>query len=210
MFKECIINGKKIEFRKWKVKDKKNLDKANTTIEKRKVIVYDCLKNIVPLDLDEFNYVLALIRDYSLHNEVTINIECEECSEGFNISESVENIVSFKDADYSPIDNIELSSIKNIKLYEENINNALTNMERYLIDFAFHIKSINGSDVSFEEAIQYIENLDVDIFEKIIQEWDKKKSRCIYMKEVTCPYCGKTHVYNLENMNGFFPNSWKF
>lgn len=209
MFKECTINGKKIEYRKWKVIDKKNLDKAISTIDKRKVIVYDCLKEPVPLDLDEFNCVLALIRDYSLHSDVSFDLECSECNEQFTYSKPVSEIVTFKEADYSSIDNIELGSVQNIELYEEKINNTLTNMERYLTDFAMHIKRINGSDVSYEEAIDYIENLDVDIFEKIITEWDKKKSKCLYEKEIICPKCGKSTLYNLENMPEFFPNSWK-
>lgn len=207
---EIQINGKKIEFRKWKVKDKKELDHATTKIEKRKIIVYNCLKDYIPLDLDEYNYVLAQIRDFSLHTDIDYTLQCD-CGETFNVSLPIKDIVTFKNADYSPIivDDVTIE-LKNIddKDYEVKINETLTTIERYILDFIFHIKSINGNELEIDKLLDYFDNLNIDTFEKIIDCWDARRSKCLYNKQIECPKCHKFVEYNLADMEGFFPKSW--
>ena len=58
---KLMFNGRTLHFRKWKVKDKFELDKAKTLSEIRKVLVYNCLDEHCILDLDEYNYVLFLL-----------------------------------------------------------------------------------------------------------------------------------------------------
>ena len=52
---ELELQGRKIKFRTWKLKDKEKLLKAKTNYEKKKVLVYDCLENPdTPLDYLEY------------------------------------------------------------------------------------------------------------------------------------------------------------
>lgn len=213
MYKEIVINGKKINYRKWKVKDKKNFDNAVSVIDKRKIMVYDCLENPIPLDIEEYNYLLCLIRDYSLNEDIHYSVECYNCDTLNEVNLQIQDIVSFKEMELTPIiidkTVIDLQHIKDINSYEETMTNSLSNLEKYIADLSFHIKSINSSDVSQTEVLDYIYNLDIDIFNKLIKEWDKRKNKCIYKDKFICPNCGKEIEFNFENIPNFFPESWK-
>lgn len=211
MLKNITINGKKIEYRKWKVKDKIKLDKCSKIIDKRKVVVYDCLTNKVNLDADEYNYVLSLIRDFSLHSDITFTIECPECGNVETITLPVSEIVSFREADYSPIVTdkliIVLDDVKDN--YEEIISSVNNKLEKYITDFMLHIKTVNGNTLTLEELNTFINDMDVDVFEKILFEWDKKKSKYSCVKDIQCSECKTLFACDLQNMNDFFPKSWK-
>ena len=64
---KIVIRDKTIEFRKWKVKDRKNLLQASNDVERRKALVYNCIKDQnIALDNEEFNFVLEKIRSVSV------------------------------------------------------------------------------------------------------------------------------------------------
>ena len=177
---DITINGRKIEFRGWKFKDKQELDKASNVIEKRKAIVYNCISDKkIALDIEEFNYLLYIIRNKSLSSKLSF------CGK--------ELVCNFKDADYKPI------------TVNDRINETITDIERFVLDFVFHIKTINSSNVSVDEALNFFEDMDVEIFEKIINQWDLMKSKFTYIVE--CPICSETH--NVFQNDEFFPKSWK-
>ena len=164
---DITINGRKIEFRGWKFKDKQELDKASNVIEKRKAIVYNCISDKkIALDIEEFNYLLYIIRNKSLSSKLSF------CGN--------ELVCNFKDADYKPITVkdiiIEVGHVSNRDDYEKRINETITDIERFVLDFVFHIKTINSSNVSVDEALTFFEEMDVEIFEKIINQWDLMKT----------------------------------
>lgn len=210
--KEIKFNNRTIRFRKWKVKDKKLLDSCKSEIEKRKVYVYNCLENPnEALDLEEFNYVLANIRDYSLSKPLEYEVTCS-CGETLDVTMLASEIVTAKNADYTPIAFgdviIELCNVRDQNLYEETVLGAVTMSERYISDFAMHIKSINSSDVDYKEAIEFIENLDVDVYENIFKKWEIQRFKCSFEHSVTCKKCHKETVYNFEDMKDFYPSTW--
>lgn len=193
---DITINGRKIEFRGWKFKDKQELDKASNVIEKRKAIVYNCISDKkIALDIEEFNYLLYIIRNKSLSSKLSF------CGN--------ELVCNFKDADYKPITVndiiIEVGHVSNRDDYEKRINETITDIERFVLDFVFHIKTINSSNVSVDEALNFFEEMDVELFEKIINQWDLMKSKFTYIVE--CPVCSETH--NVFQNDEFFPKSWK-
>lgn len=207
------INGRVIRFRKWKVRDKKDLDKCQTEVEKRRVYVYNSLENPQePLDLEEYNFVLANIRDYSLDDSFEYEVKCTHCGSTNNVSLRATDIVTFKDASYEPIlvDDIviELGPVRNQELYETVVIGAVTLSERYIADFAMHVTKINGNDVDYEDAIDYLENLDVSVYEKIFDQYETRKCRCSFTHNVRCNSCGKDDIYSFEDMKGFYPKTW--
>ena len=210
---EVKFNGRTIKFRKWKVKDKKALDLCKTETEKRKVYVYGCLDNPnEPLDIEEYNYVLSHIRDYSMSTPLEFSVKCS-CGEEFDVSLSASEIVTAVDANYDPIvvDDmvIELGNVRNQEMYEKIVLNSATMSERYISDFAMHITRINYNDVEYSDVIDFIENLDVDKYEVIFRKWDSQRFKCSFNHEVTCPKCKRKNVYNFEDMPDFFPSTWK-
>ncbi len=212
--KEIELNGKKIRFRKWKVKDKRNLDKAQTTPERRQIFVYDCLEDPnTPLDIEEYNYVLACIRDFSLHSPLEYSVECPSCHHKFSMGQTALQAVTPIFAKYELIEFkghiIEVGNVKNKKIYEEAVLKAATAVERYITDFALHIKKIDGSDVSnLDEIISFIEELDVDDYEYIFERWDEMRFKCNVIHPVVCPECKKVNDIDFSDMPTFFPASW--
>lgn len=208
--KELEFNNRKIKFRKWKVKDKKELDKCQNDVEKRKIYLYNCLETNTVLDLEEYNYVLTQIRDYSLDTELDFEVTCE-CGNTQNVSFRASDIVTYKNANYKPVIIgdicIEFGNVDDSD-YENIVINAQTMSERYISDLAFHIKKINGSDVQYEQCIEFIENLDVSLYEKLFEEWELQRFKCNFLHSIKCEKCGKETVYNFEDMKGFFPSSW--
>lgn len=214
MIKEIELNGKKIRFRKWKVKDKRNLDKAQTTPERRQIFVYDCLEDPnTPLDIEEYNYVLACIRDFSLHTPLNYEVECPDCRHKIQMGQTALQVVEPIYARYSLIEfkghSIEVGGIRDKQTYESAILKAVTAMERYITDFALHILKIDGNDVtSIEEVVAFIEDLDVDDYESVFEQWDSMRFKCNVIHPVECPECKKTHDIDFSDMPTFFPASW--
>lgn len=213
MLKELKFNNKIIKFRQWKVKDKKLLDTSKTKYDRRKVYVYNCLENPeTPLDIEEFNYVLVNIRDFSLNKPIEYVLNCPYCGDKVVKSLNISEVVSCSDADYSPIVVgdlvIELQDVQSQKLYEENAILAKTLSERYLADFALHVKSINGNDLTYEQVISQLENLDVGTYEQIFTQWDSKRFKCNFTSDIQCDKCKEITTYSFEDVKDFYPNSW--
>lgn len=215
MFKEIELNGRTIKYRKWKVKDKKALDNAETNLERRKVFVYNCLENPdTPLDIEEYNFVLSLIRDFSLHNTLDYDLECPDCNHNFSVSKTSAQVVQPIFANYGTIEFkgnvLTVGNVRNRGLYEESINKTLTSMERYITDFALHIQSINGSDVSsVDEVVNFLYDLDVDDCEKAFEQWELMRFKCNVIQPVECPNCKKVNNFDFSDMPTFFPSSWE-
>jgi len=215
MYKEIELNGRTIKYRKWKVKDKRALDNADSNLERRKIFVYGCLEDPnTPLDLEEYNYVLALIRDYSLHNTLNYALTCPECGHSFTIGKTSAQVVQPMPAVYDPIvtnsNTIDIGNVRDQKIYEEKILKCLTPMERYITDFALHIYSINGSDITtIENVIDFLENLDVDEYENIFAQWDIRRFKCNVIHPTKCPSCNAVSDFDFSDMPEFFPTSWE-
>ncbi len=215
MFKEVELNGRTIKYRKWKVKDKKALDKAETNLEKRKIFVYDCLENPnTPLDIEEYNYILSLIRDYSLHSTLDYDLECPECHHKFSVGKTSAQVVQPIYATYGTIEfkgnTITVGNVKDRDVYEETISKTITSMERYISDFALHIQTINGSDVTtIDEVIDFLDNLDVDDYENVFAQWESMRFKCNVIHSVECPNCKKVNDFDFSDMPTFFPSSWE-
>lgn len=219
-FKKVNISGLDIQFRKWKVKDKTLLDQieSDTTLNplekslrKRQVFVYNCLKDPVLLDIEQYNYVLSLIREYSLHNDLEFSLECHKCKHQFLRTFKTSEIVNFKDADYKEVTIrdmvIKFGNITDPN-YDRDILNSISSSERFLLDLVYHIEEFNGKKVSVEELLDMFQELDVDVFQELFDAFCEQRPSCSFSKEVSCPECGQVLNFEFENISSFFPASW--
>ena len=214
------ISGLEIQFRKWKVKDKTLLDQIDLdtslsplekSLKKRQAFVYNCLKNPVLLDIEQYNYVLSLIREFSLHNDLEFSLECEKCKHQFLRTFKTPEIVQFKDSDYKEVDirgmKIKFGNIQDSN-YDRDILNSISSSERYLLDLVYHIEELNGKKVSVEEALDLFQELDVDVFQELFDAFCDQRASCSFSKTVTCPECGQELHFEFDNISSFFPKSW--
>lgn len=214
------LRGKKLKFRKWKAKDKKNFIKKIKTSENVKErdltneLVYDCLedKNIA-LSIDEFRYVISKIREKSLGSDVKFELFCDGCKTKFNTTEKIGDIIKQK---YKKYKNISVNDIDitidepiNVKFYYDTINRCETDDEYNFVDFLLRIKKINDIDTfKFDELVDYFDNLDITVLDEILTKWEEMCFVVDDVKEVECPHCKAKQKYKFDIIPDFFPENW--
>lgn len=210
------FGDKKLEINKWKAKQRKEFVKNLTSgnIDENTLmdcLVYDCIEPKVALSQEEFKYVLSRIRAYTLGEEIDFKFYCDKCKEPHEQKIELKNIFSYnynkiEEINFSGI-NIKLGPIKNKEYYNKMIQENYS--EADLIDFILRIESINDEEVlSFESTMDFLENLDLDIFDNIIRVWEESKFKVNQIHEVTCPNCGDVQKYDFDDIPEFIPTSW--
>ena len=200
-----------LKFRKWKVKDR-NKYMAGESI--RDALVYDCLedKNIALSD-EEYKYVLCKIREASVKAPITYTFNCDKCDKEFEFVAKLSEILTPKSKTYGLIESGETSfvmgSVLNRDCYNEQLASAESESEVAFIDFVLHIHSYNNNDaLTFDEMLESINNLDIDIFESIFKQWEETRFTVDSSHGVKCTHCGNIETYEFDDCPGFFPSSW--
>lgn len=219
-YKKVTISGIDIEYRKWKVKDKLELDRIDSDtslqqldrqLKKREVFVYNCMKERKQLDIEQYNYLLSLIRDYSLHNKIEFSLECPKCKAQFIRQFSTPEIITFRESEYKDIkvkDKVfKMGNVTN-EDYDRDILGSFSNAERFIVDFAYHVQSINDEVLEVKDIIEVLEDLDVDDYQTLFTEFDSQKFLCDFSKGIECPECSNVELFQFDNLTSFFPSSW--
>ena len=209
------LRDKKVNFRKWKVKDKKKFmeNKRNTMLTKE-ALVYDCIEDKrIALSEEEYKYVLMKIREESVQEKVSYLFTCSACAEDFLYQADLNEIMKPEFKKYTDIvyknHIFTISSIKNKEFYEEAMRSTTVTEERMLIDFILHVNAYNDNDgLSFSDINDIIINLDIDAFENIFKQWEEMRFKVNNVHAVKCPNCGVTEDYEFDDLPGFFPDSW--
>ena len=209
------IGSKEIKFRKWKVKDKINLDKAKTTKEIRDAVVYNCLENPTEvLDDEQYQYVLTAIRNASYKVPMKYIFSCIACGQDFEYKVDPAEVFKAEFKDYVPIKTknyeIIVQDIRSRESYEKLMTDESLNLsEKELLDFIFHIKSLNKNDAfTFEDILKMIDEIDLDEFTEIFSQWSNMRFRVNRNIEAECPHCKKINRIYLDVLPGFFPSMW--
>lgn len=212
---ELELQGRKIKFRTWKVKDKENLIKAKTNYDKKKALVFNCLENPnEALDYLEYEYVLFNIRNKSLPNYVTKYVlRCPNCGAVYNCNVHFSDILEKNDRKYSEIKSgnysIKVGNIRNQEFYENMIMNITDNEQKILIDFILHITEFNSRiDFSAEELIKIFDSMDIEVFEDIFKQWNSMRFSYNTIGYCTCPECDYEDRFDFKDVDNFYPKSW--
>jgi hypothetical protein len=207
------IRNKEVKYRKWKVKDKKKIIQS---VDDKKLIkdalVYDCIKEDIALSEEEYKFMLYKIRNISLKDKIDYVFECQNCSEIFDYSADLDEIMSSSFEEYGEIISgntfISIDSIRNKNFYEDQILD-LNESDKQFIDFLLHIKSINdNTGFTFEELKNEFNNMNIDIFEDIFKQWQDLKFKVNNIGTVKCPKCSDEIQMEFDLLPNFFPDSW--
>lgn len=220
------INNRILHFRKWKVKDKKKLDTAQTTNDIKQVLVYDCIKEDCVLDLDEYNYMLFKIRLATLPEEFTFSYTCPECGTEKKIKTELLSLAKIVNADFNDIifknDNcsisIQLTYPLNKEVYEKLVDISMKPFQLFINDFICHIKTVsyigNGNETVLDNTnidvlVDFIYNLDSDVAEYILSAWENQRFKFAIEDLITCDVCQNQEYCDFSNIPQFFPKSWR-
>lgn len=208
------IRNKNIKFRKWKVKDKNKFiqNKENPEIIKQ-ALVYDCIEDDVTLSDEEYKYMLMKIRQASISNPIAWIFSCTKCNETFEYEANLDEIMKPDFQEYGDLIEEDviftMGNIINQEFYDSKMGESTIPEVSLITDFVLHIKSINDNDgYSFDDIIDYINDMDVDVFEKIMEKWETMRFKVNNIHEVTCPHCNNVELYEFDDLPGFFPDNW--
>jgi len=208
------VGNKTLNINKWKGRHKKEFLKALTAdddlfnnSELMNILVYSCIdeQNVILTD-DEFRYVLSRIRAYSLGEDIDIEFYCPKCGNLYEKTFQIKDIIKYT---YTPMKEIKVGDVE-IKLCEIRNKEIFEKMTAENPDYEmlFKIQSFNGNDTfNLEQLEAMIDDLDVDVLDKIISIYEKNKFKIDDINVVTCT-CGHETIYEFDELPGFFPASW--
>jgi len=206
------LGNKSVTIRKWKGKDKKLFlklldDKSATQYQIMEALVYNCIKEDIVLSVDEFRYILSRIRSFSLGDSLDMEFLCDECNEISTNTFKITDVIrpNTSTLNVIKVDGVEIrfGEIKNRELYLKYIE------EDDLFDMLLRIKSINGNDsYSLEDLVDYFDELDIDVIEKIMSEFHENKFSIDDTNNIKCKNCGHASLFKFDELPNFFPETW--
>lgn len=218
---ECKLGKNKVvKYRGWKTKDEKAYlilqeTKDETTDDDfYKVLIEPCLENKnVYLTDDELQYLLIEIRKKSLGETFNIQYICqnEECGKPNEVDVNFKQIMTYKGDSVGTFKDktmtVQFGDIKNIKSYKDKIKDK-TVTEKKFIEMVMRIENITiGEELhdtfTFEEISDYIDNLDVAVYDKLLTYYLEHSSDLTLAGDFTCMYCNHENKFIFDEIPNF-------
>jgi hypothetical protein len=210
------IRDKEIKFRKWKVKDRKLFTASikSKDAEKTAELVYNCLEDkSLPLTAEEFKYLMVRIRSTSLGDDITFDLECNECEGAYEYITTYTDLLIPNFKKYGVITagdvSFKMGEIANKEFYDDAIKQCEFDEEKFFIDFMYHVKELNGSDAfKFDTLYEFVNEMDLDIGESIFKQWNEMRFTLDDKHTLECPHCKNVELLKFDVLPKFFPDDW--
>ncbi len=216
-FSVKLSNKKIVNFRKWKVKDRKAFKKIlkdENAQEKdiANVLVRPCLETNIVLSPDEMQYVLIELRKKSIGENINWSYICDcEASNKELVALDDINIPHLADWKNVSVNTVEFKfgDILNKEMYEAAIDLVEDIDELNYIDLAFHIHEIGDNiDFNVNDIIEYIDEMEVNDIDELFKAYNEMKFYTTKIKEFTCQECKKSNKFEFDTIPEFFPDTW--
>lgn len=215
IYKELDLGHKIVKFRKWKVKDRKALrqvvqENPNDII---KVMVLDCLEDSsVALSPDELQYIFIKIREESISDNFNFSFNCG-CGNKNKENIKISDVTNFTFSPFKEISikdlKVNFCTVKNAKFYNDKILDKSNAENIDIVDLILHIDSINDNiDKTFDEMMDFFMELDSDVFDELMQEYNKMNFKIDNSKKLSCKQCQKEYTFIFDEIPDFFPKDW--
>jgi hypothetical protein len=202
---ELDFGDKILHFRLWKGKDRRTVHNIINTegidIEKiYDVLTYGCMKEKnIYITEDEKQYVLYMIKNESMSDVLIFDYVCSECSTVNTEVVNYSNILKPKLSNFEDISIEGLTfSIKPIiqNAFNRNtLTNAKNSFDKLFYELLLSIRSISVNkntkntettetikddievyeDYSFEELTFFVDNLESQIFDELVEQYSKQR-----------------------------------
>jgi len=205
--------NKTIQIEPWKTKAKRDFMKRIkekgekfTEDDLLETLVYPYIEpKDIYLNEDEVQYVITNIRNISINDKLSFNIECSSCYETISVDTDILDLCEYQENSY-PIetDGIvwkDLSSKKSLeKICKEYPDDLPSDLEMLL-----HIKEYKGKEItSFAEIMEIVDEFTLQDNEDLYNHYDKVKSKFTISKDIVCMKCNSSDTYEFESIPGFF------
>ena len=195
-------NGKVNEFRLWKGKERRLLERLKNTNDLSeenltKILIDDCsLTGFKFYTTQESNFIIYKIYSEAFNKNIEVEWQCdcghsnkEQIDINYLLSKSAvcnldkfiqdEYIVIFKTPDYSNTE----SSFKALELYTD----------KAFLNLLLSIKEIRKGEVvlsDIQEIEDELESVDINIFDNVLEYYDSNSFKFTPIIECTCQKCG--------------------
>ena len=214
--------GKSITYRPYVVREEKLLLIALESQDDKQIetavssIIKSCLDNVKTQDLTAFDieFIFLTLRSRSVGEGIELGIECTACEESNPIKLNLDNIqvknLDFDDKDLQLKLNNEITielrwptmSDRTVKV--ETGTEVLIHMVAKSISTLYHGEEVYSmKDVPFTEVLDFVESLNSEQFNKIMQLL-LKTPYVSYDIEFTCKKCGEKNERELKGLADFF------
>lgn len=216
---EIDLGHKKVKFRKWKVRDRKNLKKVLDNPEEiLQIMVMNCLEDPnIALSPEELEYLFIKIREKSISESFEFGFKCT-CDADKKLNTDTYNISDIIKFTFKPFEEISVKDmkikfgpVKNIKFYNSKITDSENADISDMIDMILHIESINESvNFTFDTLLEKFLDMDSDDFDEIYEKYSEFKFTIQNKFNITCknPKCNKEHTFIFDEIPDFFPMTW--
>jgi hypothetical protein len=186
------IGTKEVEISSWRTKDEKaylnmleNAERNNKVITDQEiynVLIKPVIKEDIVLSSNEQKMLLIEIRKISISDEIKDSIKCDKCSSEINISNKIDDIVSFLPSNFRSVNIDDITFVfGDIKRQKDkakmNIEDGLVNY--IFTEFLLHISEIHyqdnifkyGENMNYIELQDFIDSLNTNTFDKLFEEY---------------------------------------
>jgi hypothetical protein len=219
----CVIgNNKKVEFRPWKTKDEKAFLTFSETVDDiddedfYRILVGPCMKEPdIYLSDEDIQMLLIEIRKASMGEDFTMKFICkkETCQTLNEIDVMFDNIVDYKrDSIDEFIDKdseleVSFGDIKNVEFFKSKTKDA-TIVEKVFIELILRIEKIKYKGLEYktfkyEEIYEYIDNLEVKVFDKLMEYYNNNKSKLNMEGSFKCMSCKTENAFIFDEIPNF-------
>lgn len=218
-FKVSLSKKKVINFRMWKLKDRKAFkkimqdeDNENLESDVLNILVKNVIKEDVALSTDELQYLLTEIRKESISDSIKYNWKCT-CKADNEETVKLDDINIPKLAEYKTvvIDGVEFifGDILNKEYYELALKDCDDDEDIIYTDLCYHIHQIGDNiDFSITDMINYIEEMDTDNIDILMEAYNEMKFSTSKIIEFNCKECKIKRKFEFDTIPDFFPESW--
>jgi len=218
-----LRKDKVVHLRKWKAKDRKRF--RNVIEEKGEnlsvtdismALVFPCIleKNIL-LTEEEIKYISTVLREISISETFDFEFYCtdENCENDNKVTLRIEDVNKPKYSEWGEVEInggfITFGERVKPDFYYKAIYDAKTQFDKELVDLTLHIIKVEQDDTkTFPEMLELLDNLDTDVMDKIVEEFNKQRFVQDSEHSLKCSKCGKEHNFIFDEIEGFFPETW--
>lgn len=215
------LGNRTIQARKWKAKDRREFKKLFSESENTdynqmmNILIRGCISDSdTALSADEMEYVFIKIREQSISDEFDFEYTCK-CGNTNKHNLKISDVTNFTFSEYKNIKvgdlEFEMGDVANSVIYNQKMQDKQYEDIIELVDFAFHVKTINKSvDFTLDSLIEKLDDMDTDKLDIILDEYDKQRFMLNREKEFECTAekCKIKQRFEFDEIPGFFPESW--
>lgn len=212
------IGGKEYKFKPWTTKNEKDYliaVESETDIDDKMlfdILIKPCLEDSeVMLTTNEQKMLIIEIRKKSLGSTFPMRYACSKCSQVNDIDVNFDDIINYTKDEFKDIEKENMVfSFGNI--VSENLKSRLedtdNNIDYAFIEFLLHIHSITidgevEDTFTFDELLDFIENLPTNIFDDVYKEFQSMKSKLDFNLKSFCAVCNEENEIDIDHIPNF-------